>query len=147
MTVDGVSWVRHWLDATGIEDYSWRTDMAVPGDAGQDRKHGLGFVGKIMVDTITAEATVSRAEEQVSRGGSAPTARYSRRLSDKILIAFHHACDQSDIEVAEQLLRILEMMLTRRPLTPDGTRRRNMESLVAAHERLWHLRHPDNEGL
>ena len=73
--------------------------------------------------------------------GGAP--RYSRRLSDKILIAFHHACDQSDFEVAEQLLHILEMMLTRRPLTPDGTRRRNMESLVAAHERLWHLRHPN----
>ncbi|MBS0642121.1 MAG: hypothetical protein U1E70_07230 [Acetobacteraceae bacterium] len=72
--------------------------------------------------------------------GSAP--RYSRRLSDKILIAFHHACDQGDYEVAEQLLRILEMMLTRRPLTPDGTRRRNMESLVAAYERLWYLRHP-----
>ena len=68
--------------------------------------------------------------------------RYSRRLSDKILIAFHHACDQADFEVAEQLLHVLEMMLTRRPLTPDGTRRRNMESLVAAHERLWHLRHP-----
>ena len=68
---------------------------------------------------------------------------YSRRLSDKILIAFHHACDQNDFEVAEQLLHVLEMMLTRRPLSPDGTRRRNMESLVAAHERLWHLRHPD----
>jgi hypothetical protein len=71
--------------------------------------------------------------------------RYSRRLSDKILIAFHHACDQSDFEIAEQLLRILEMMLTRRPLTPDGNRRRSMESLVAAHERLWHLRHPNEE--
>ena len=43
------------------------------------------------------------------------------------------------------MLHILEMMLTRRPLTPDGTRRRNMESLVAAHERLWHLRHPHTE--
>src|ERR1700675_4913760 len=71
--------------------------------------------------------------------------RYTRRLSDKILIAFHHACDQADFEVAEQLLHILEMMLTRRPLTADGTRRRNMESLVAAHERLWHLRHPHSE--
>jgi hypothetical protein len=71
--------------------------------------------------------------------------RYTRRLSDKILIAFHHACDQADFEVAEQLLSVLEMMLTRRPLTPDGTRRRNMESLVAAHERLWHLRHPNME--
>jgi hypothetical protein len=47
--------------------------------------------------------------------------------------------------VAEQLLHVLEMMLIRRPLTPDGGRRRNMESLVAAHERLWHLRHPAAE--
>ncbi|HVB68360.1 MAG TPA: hypothetical protein VNE67_10950 [Acetobacteraceae bacterium] len=70
--------------------------------------------------------------------------RYTRRLSDKVLVAFHHACDQGDFEVAEQLLHVLEMMLTRRPLTPDGTRRRNMESLVAAHERLWHLRHPES---
>ena len=70
--------------------------------------------------------------------------RYTRRLSDKILIAFHSACDQADCEVAEQLLHVLEMMLTRRPLAQDGTRRRNMESLVAAHERLWQLRHPDS---
>ena len=73
------------------------------------------------------------------------TPRYSRRLSDKILIAFHHACDQADYEVAEQLLRILEMMLTRRPVSPDTNRRRNMESLVAAHERLWYLRHPETQ--
>jgi hypothetical protein len=94
--------------------------------------------------TGTTGRPVSQAEDEIGReqggGGGAP--RYSRRLSDKILIAFHHACDQGDFEVAEQLLHILEMMLTRRPLTPDGTRRRNMESLVAAHERLWHLRHP-----
>lgn len=77
----------------------------------------------------------------LARAGSVP--RHSRRLSDKILIAFHHACDQGDFEVAEQLLRILEMMLTRRPTFPDQNRRRNLETLVAAHERLWHLRHPD----
>lgn len=93
---------------------------------------------------LATGAPVSYTEEDIGReisAGGVP--RYSRRLSDKILIAFHHACDQGDFEVAEQLLHILEMMLTRRPLTPDGTRRRNMESLVAAHERLWHLRHPD----
>lgn len=91
----------------------------------------------------TTGDTVSRADEAgVREAGTGGTPRYTRRLSDKILIAFHHACDQADFEVAEQLLHILEMMLTRRPLTPDGTRRRNMESLVAAHERLWHLRHP-----
>jgi hypothetical protein len=97
-----------------------------------------------MVNTISVGAAVSQPDEDTGREtGSVAAPRYSRRLSDKILIAFHHACDQADFEVAEQLLHILEMMLTRRPLTPDGTRRRNMESLVAAHERLWHLRHPN----
>ena len=71
--------------------------------------------------------------------------RYSRRLSDKVLIAFHHACDQGDFEIAQDLLAILERILTRRPVTPDGNRRRSMESLVAAHERLWHLRHPGED--
>lgn len=87
-----------------------------------------------------------RAEggEDAARVGSAP--RQGRRLSDKILVAFHQACDQGDFEVAEQLLRVLEMMLTRRPVSPDINRRRNIETLVAAHERLWHLRHPEAAG-
>lgn len=99
---------------------------------------------RMAIAVLATGDSVSQTEEDLGREistGAAP--RYSRRLSDKILIAFHHACDQGDFEVAEQLLHILEMMLTRRPLTPDGTRRRNMESLVAAHERLWHLRHPN----
>lgn len=85
------------------------------------------------------------AGEEGARAGAPP--RQGRRLSDKILVAFHQACDQSDFEVAEQLLRVLEMMLTRRAVSPDANRRRNIETLVAAHERLWHLRHPeaDNE--
>jgi hypothetical protein len=91
------------------------------------------------------EGVVSESDDPIDReAGGGTTPRYSRRLSDKILIAFHHACDQADLEVAEQLLRVLEMMLTRRPLNPDAGRRRNMESLVAAHERLWHLRHPES---
>ena len=82
-------------------------------------------------------------EEEGGRPGAA--IRQGRRLSDKILVAFHQACDQADFEVAEQLLRVLEMMLTRRPVSPDANRRRNIETLVAAHERLWHLRHPEAE--
>jgi hypothetical protein len=78
-----------------------------------------------------------------TKGATAPPQRSSRRLSDKILVAFHQACDQSDYEVASRLLQVLEMMLSRRPMNPDTTRRRSMESLVAAHERLWYLRHPD----
>jgi hypothetical protein len=96
-----------------------------------------------MVDAIMLAAGSQSEDDTTRETGAVSAPRYSRRLSDKVLIAFHHACDQADFEVAEQLLNILEMMLTRRPLTPDGTRRRNMESLVAAHERLWHLRHPN----
>jgi hypothetical protein len=100
-----------------------------------------------MGTTIESTANQQDVDTAPQDGASHNTPRYSRRLSDKILIAFHHACDQGDFEVAEQLLHVLEMMLTRRPLTPDGTRRRNMESLVAAHERLWHLRHVETKDL
>jgi len=73
-----------------------------------------------------------------------PIGRYTRRLSDKVLIAFHHACDQHDFEVAEQLLHVLEMMVKRRPLTLDNRRARDRETLVAAYERLWQLQHSDD---
>jgi hypothetical protein len=46
--------------------------------------------------------------------------RYKRRLSDRILIAFHQACDQADFEVAEGLLEVLENMITGRRLPPAG---------------------------
>lgn len=88
-------------------------------------------------------ASMAEGDDVASRDiMSSPPQRHSRRLSDKVLVAFHHACDTQDLETAEELLRTLENMLTRRPTPPDGNRRRNMESLVAAHERLWHLRHP-----
>jgi hypothetical protein len=72
-----------------------------------------------------------------------PEPRYTRRLSDKILIAFHHACDQVDIEVATKLLTVLEFMINRTPDLPAGRERRVAESFVAAHERLWQIRHPE----
>jgi hypothetical protein len=71
--------------------------------------------------------------------------RHARRLSDKILIAFHRACDQRDFEVAGRLLNILETMTAALHLSraPRGSERpRRQETLVAAHERLWQLRHP-----
>ncbi|MCQ4159603.1 hypothetical protein NON00_06660 [Roseomonas sp. GC11] len=85
-----------------------------------------------------SEAGPAREEARPSQ----PAPRHTRRLSDKILIAFHQACDQGDYEIAEELLRILEKMVTRRQSVPDNNRRKNMETLVAAHERLWLLRHP-----
>ncbi len=86
-----------------------------------------------------------RLLEQVEAPSSprhGPLPRHSRRLFDKVLVAFHHACDELDLEMAEHLLRLLETMTTRRPRPEDTHRRRSIESLVAAHERLWHLRHP-----
>jgi len=70
--------------------------------------------------------------------------RHTRRLEDKLLVAFHHACDVADIEVARHVLQVLELMLARKPAQPDPNRRRNIEGLVAAHERLWHLRNREN---
>ena len=88
---------------------------------------------------------MSESDDSPREGRKSGPPRYSRRLSDKILIAFHQACDQADFGVAEQLLLILENVLSRRPVVQGGDRRRNIESLVAAHERLWELRHHKTE--
>lgn len=69
--------------------------------------------------------------------------RHARLLSDKLFVTFHHACDTEELEVAEQILNILEVTLIKPRTTYQGGRRRNIEGLVAAFERLWHLRHPE----
>ena len=79
-------------------------------------------------------------EEQDPSRNSTP--QYTQRLPDKILIAFHQACDLGDYEVAGQLLAALETMLRRRPVVRDR-RRRDTEAVIAAEERLWRLRHPE----
>jgi hypothetical protein len=78
----------------------------------------------------------------------ATSPRYTRRLSDKILIAFHQACDQADFEVAERLLKVLESMIAaqrREGALRGSERRRDQGTLIAAHERLWQLRHPHED--
>lgn len=77
--------------------------------------------------------------QSTSRAGNAGK---TRRLSDKILIAFRQSCVQGDYEVADQLLHVLEMMLARGPTTQEE-RRQDVEAVVAAHEWLWALRHPE----
>lgn len=81
--------------------------------------------------------------EASAERGAIGAPRHSRRLSDKLLIAFHHACDQADFDVANDLLVILEKMLKRPTSGLDSNRRKSMENLIAAHERLWLLRHPE----
>ena len=70
--------------------------------------------------------------------------KHTRRLSDKLFLAFHQACDTVNLDVAEQLLRILEKIMSKPHSANEGNRRRNMENLVASYERLWHLRHPES---
>jgi hypothetical protein len=70
--------------------------------------------------------------------------RRSRRLADKIMTAFHQACDVDDIETAAALVKVLEL-LSRRPSPVAGAlTRADMTSLVFAHERLWSIRHPQH---
>ena len=66
--------------------------------------------------------------------------RQNRRLPERILVAAHQACDLGDLDVASQLLSILEIVVGQGRGAVDPARRRVMESLIAAHQRLWHLR-------
>lgn len=67
-----------------------------------------------------------------------------RRLSDKILLAFDQACDQGNLDAAAALLQIAEdVIITGRSAPPGQDRRRTLQSLIAAHERLWSLHHPE----
>lgn len=77
-------------------------------------------------------------------GNVAPRAPHrTRRLYDKLLSCFHEACDLRDYEVAEQLLHVAEMLSIRNPQYNGVERRRAAVPLVAAYERLWHLRRDD----
>jgi acyl-coenzyme A thioesterase PaaI-like protein len=68
--------------------------------------------------------------------------RRTRHLQDNILIAFHRACDSGQLEVAAELLRLTEAVVK---VEPDVKRRRqDIRALVAAHERLWLLTHPEH---
>jgi hypothetical protein len=59
------------------------------------------------------------------------------------ITAFHQACDERDLEVAERLLAVLAMVIVGRRHQPTVPDRHDQESLVAAYERLWQIRHPD----
>ncbi len=69
-----------------------------------------------------------------------PDRLFQRRLSDKLLIAFDQACAIGELTVAHELLCSLEGLFNRPSRHVDQDRRKNLESLVEAHERLWILR-------
>jgi hypothetical protein len=65
---------------------------------------------------------------------------YTRRLSDKILLAFDQACDVGALECAELLLKALELALTSIGGPGAVERRINMEPYIHAFERLEALK-------
>lgn len=65
-----------------------------------------------------------------------------RRLSDKIISAFHAGCDQGALDIAASLLSTLQMLVKHPPGRSLGTDRRKVEDLAVLRERLWSLRHP-----
>ncbi len=69
-----------------------------------------------------------------------PDRLFHRRLSDKLLIAFDQACAIGELTVAHELLCSLEGLFSRPSQYAEQDRRKNFESLVEAHERLWTLR-------
>lgn len=86
-----------------------------------------------------------RADDALGRDRFAQAPRIGRRLPDRLLTAFHLACDQAEYDVAAQLLQMIETLLFRSTEAADSSRRRNIDQLVAAHTRLWLLRHPETD--
>lgn len=93
-------------------------------------------------DVAPVPADYAPAPEIRSLLGTTPAGvpRQHRRLPERILVAAHQACDLGDLTVAASLLSILEVVLLQPNATSSGSYRRSMEGLVAAYERLWHLR-------
>ncbi len=82
---------------------------------------------------------------EFSTGPSLVSARHDRRLSDKVLAAFHAACDANEFDIARQLIEILEGIFNKQAVF-DGSagERRSLDGLVDAHQRLWLMRNRMN---
>jgi hypothetical protein len=63
-----------------------------------------------------------------------------RRLSDKLLAAFDQACEQGRIEVAELVLKAIEIVLTEEAPPVERERRMHLGPVVEAYGRLKALR-------
>ena len=103
-----------------------------------------------------AHLLAMRDARRPTRNPQAVIPRQHRRLPERILVAVHQACDLVDLEVAASLLQILEVVLLQHGGTQPGSQspgpysgshaasRRSLEGMIAAYERLWHLRHAND---
>jgi hypothetical protein len=63
-----------------------------------------------------------------------------RRLSDKLLAAFDQACERRELDVAELLIKALELTLTRAGGKGNIDKRQELGPVVEAYARLGRLR-------
>ncbi|MGE0682353.1 MAG: helix-turn-helix domain-containing protein [Candidatus Binatia bacterium] len=99
---------------------------------------GVQFIdgGARLVELQTASPPISVSTPITND----PVRSDKRQLSVKILAAFHVACDEYELELAELLLCILENVLAQHLKRVHGKDRRSQENLVTAYQRLWELR-------
>jgi hypothetical protein len=64
---------------------------------------------------------------------------WARRLSDKLRLMFHAACDEAALSIAEQRLNQLCKHVVSPGMRPVGLERRKPESMSGACERLANL--------
>jgi len=64
----------------------------------------------------------------------------NRRLSDKILAAFDQACQRHELDVAELLVKALELTLTRAGGKGNVDKRKELGPVVEAYSKLQRLR-------
>jgi len=100
-----------------------------------------------LAEELTPFATAATLGRDTTTGATGITAarHYPSSTSEKILAAFHAACDQSDMAVGTALLRILDRLAKQRPMRNDARKRRNMELLAAAYIRRWDLVHRQDD--
>jgi hypothetical protein len=88
--------------------------------------------------------TISGHLNDMTTAPTRATRIWTRRLSDKLRLVFHAACDEAEFSVAEQLLNQLHKYAASPSSHPTGLDRRSPEDLSGVSERLanlllWHL--------
>jgi hypothetical protein len=63
-----------------------------------------------------------------------------RRLADKVIAALNQACDHNDLEIAEHLLRALELILSGYGGDSSVEKRRELSDIVEAFTRTIELK-------
>jgi hypothetical protein len=63
-----------------------------------------------------------------------------RRLADKVIAAVNQACDQNEMEIAQQLVTALELILSRQGGKESEEKRKELSDIIDAFNRTIQLR-------